>query len=106
MNEGLNNLRLMATKAMTAHGIGLTGLLEILTLQRALRDRVIPGIPNLRAVLPLSKKIKDQCGLVFDPDHYDMFNTKAIPWDGDYAMSNSFGFGGNNGAVVIRRYVP
>lgn len=102
--QNLDDLVLAATKSMTAHGIAYTGLLEIICLQLALRDQVVPPVPNLREMLEISDKFKTKYGIDVDPGEYALLSTQVRPWYGKYAMSNSFGFGGNNGSVIIGAY--
>lgn len=79
-----------ATKAMTGHLIGAAGAVEagacLMTLSRGL----IPPNPSLSKVAP-------GCELMH-------VTGQAMRFDGEYALSNSFGFGGQNAALVFRRY--
>ncbi|MBI2022162.1 hypothetical protein HYS93_04790 [Candidatus Daviesbacteria bacterium] len=107
----LDGFYLTGTKAMTGHGVGGTGLKEILDAALATRDGVVPPQPNLERVLTIPDAVIAQipedilarCG---QPNlryqEYPLFYREAqrglsIP----YAFSNSFGFGDNNETVVL-----
>jgi 3-oxoacyl-[acyl-carrier-protein] synthase II len=79
-----------STKSMTGHLLGGAGGLEAGITVLALRDQVLPPTINLENPDP-------DCDLDYVPNH----SRKA---DIEYAMSNSFGFGGTNGALLFRRW--
>jgi len=80
-----------STKSMTGHLLGGAGGLEAGITVLALRDQVLPPTINLENQDP------DTCGMDFVPNH----SRKASL---EYAMSNSFGFGGTNGALLFKRW--
>jgi len=80
-----------STKSMTGHLLGGAGGLEAGVTVLALRDQIIPPTINLENQDP------DTEGMDFVPNH-------ARKTQFDYAMSNSFGFGGTNGALLFRRW--
>jgi 3-oxoacyl-[acyl-carrier-protein] synthase II len=80
-----------STKSMTGHLLGGAGGLEAGISVLALRDQIIPPTTNLQNQDP------DTGGMDFVPNHA----RKATV---DYALSNSFGFGGTNGALVFKRW--
>jgi 3-oxoacyl-[acyl-carrier-protein] synthase II len=82
-------LAISSTKSMTGHLLGAAGGIEAVFTALALRDQVAPPTINLAKPDP-------QCDLDFVP------NT-ARPMKMDYAISNSFGFGGTNGSLVFRK---
>jgi len=82
-------LAVSSTKSMTGHLLGAAGVVEAIFCVLALRDQVAPPTTNLENPDPL-------CDLDFVP------NT-ARPMRIDVAVSNSFGFGGTNGTLVMRR---
>ena len=83
-------LAVSSTKSMTGHLLGGAGGLEAGITVLALRDQILPPTANLDNPDP-------DCDLDYVPNH----PRKA---DLEYAMSNSFGFGGTNGALLFRRW--
>ncbi|HXX27592.1 MAG TPA: beta-ketoacyl-ACP synthase II [Terriglobales bacterium] len=79
-----------STKSMTGHLLGGAGGLEAGITILALRDQILPPTINLEDPDPA-------CDLDYVPNH----TRKAQV---EYAMSNSFGFGGTNGALLFRRW--
>ena len=84
-------LAVSSTKSMTGHLLGGAGGLEAGVTVLALRDQILPPTINL-------EKPDVQCDLDYVPNHA---RKAAI----EYAMSNSFGFGGTNGALLFRRWM-
>ena len=84
-------LAVSSTKSMTGHLLGGAGGLEAGITVLALRDQILPPTANLDNPDP-------DCDLDYVPNH----PRKAAL---EYAMSNSFGFGGTNGALLFRRWV-
>jgi 3-oxoacyl-[acyl-carrier-protein] synthase II len=83
-------LAVSSTKSMTGHLLGGAGGLEAGITVLALRDQILPPTANLDNPDP-------ECDLDYVPN----YPRKA---DVEYAMSNSFGFGGTNGALLFRRW--
>jgi 3-oxoacyl-[acyl-carrier-protein] synthase II len=83
-------LAVSSTKSMTGHLLGGAGGLEAGITVLALRDQILPPTANLDNPDP-------ECDLDYVPIH----PRRA---DVEYAMSNSFGFGGTNGALLFRRW--
>jgi len=79
-----------STKSMTGHLLGGAGGLEAGITVLAIRDQVAPPTINYETPDPT-------CDLDYVPNH-------ARPMKIEYALSNSFGFGGTNGALIFRRY--
>jgi 3-oxoacyl-[acyl-carrier-protein] synthase II len=79
-----------STKSMTGHLLGGAGGLEAGITVLAIRDQVAPATVNHEIPDP-------DCDLDYVP------NT-ARPMKIDYALSNSFGFGGTNGCLIFKRY--
>ena len=80
-----------STKSMTGHLLGGAGGLEAGVTVLALRDQILPPTINLENQDPETGEMD------FVPNH----SRKA---QFEYAMSNSFGFGGTNGALLFRRW--
>jgi len=83
-------LAISSTKSMTGHLLGGAGGLEAGITVLALRDQVLPPTINLENPDP-------DCDLDYVPN-------KSRPAPVEYALSNSFGFGGTNAALVFKRY--
>jgi 3-oxoacyl-[acyl-carrier-protein] synthase II len=88
--EGASRVAISSTKSMTGHLLGGAGGLEAGIAVLALRDQVAPPTMNLE-----------------NPDEgfdLDYVPGKSRKMEMRYALSNSFGFGGTNGALVFKRY--
>jgi len=79
-----------STKSMTGHLLGGAGGLEAGITVLALRDQMIPPTINLENPDP-------ECDLDYVPN-------QARKATMEFAMSNSFGFGGTNGALLFRHW--
>jgi 3-oxoacyl-[acyl-carrier-protein] synthase II len=88
---GDHKIAVSSTKSMTGHLLGGAGGLEAGVTVLALRDQILPPTINLENQDP------DTSGMDFVPNH----PRKASI---EYAMSNSFGFGGTNGALLFKRW--
>jgi 3-oxoacyl-[acyl-carrier-protein] synthase II len=88
--EHAAKLAVSSTKSMTGHLLGGAGGLEAGIIALALRDQIAP--PTVNYVTP-----DEGCDLDYVPN-------KARPLEMEYALTNSFGFGGTNGALIFRRY--
>jgi 3-oxoacyl-[acyl-carrier-protein] synthase II len=88
---GEHKLPVSSTKSMTGHLLGGAGGLEAGITVLALRDQILPPTINLVSQDP------ETVGMDFVPNH-------ARKAKLEYAMSNSFGFGGTNGALLFRRW--
>ena len=79
-----------STKSMTGHLLGGAGGLEAGISVLALRDQILPPTINYETPDPA-------CDLDYVPNH-------ARKADVEYALSNSFGFGGTNAALLFKRW--
>ncbi|MBV5316228.1 MAG: beta-ketoacyl-ACP synthase II [Desulfobulbaceae bacterium] len=84
-------LAMSSTKSMTGHMLGAAGGIEAAFTALTLYHGIIPPTANLRTPDP-------DCDL----DYVPLNSRKAKV---QVAMSNSFGFGGTNGVIILRRYV-
>jgi len=80
-----------STKSMTGHLLGGAGGLEAAITVLALRNQALPPTINLENQDP------ETAGMDFIPDHPRKVSI-------EYAMSNSFGFGGTNGALLFKHW--
>jgi 3-oxoacyl-[acyl-carrier-protein] synthase II len=88
--EHARKLAISSTKSMTGHLLGAAGGLEAGITALALRDQVLPPTINYQTPDP-------ECDLDFVPNEARRARL-------DYALSNSFGFGGTNGALIFKRW--
>ena len=84
------NIPVSSTKSMTGHMIGAAGAAEAGASLLPLVHGVIPPNPNL-------KKVGRDCEL----NHVTELDRCFA---GEYVLSNSFGFGGQNATIIFRRY--
>jgi 3-oxoacyl-[acyl-carrier-protein] synthase II len=89
--EHVKKLVVGSTKSMTGHLLGAAGGIEASITALAIRDQKVPPTINIDAQDP-------ECDI-------DAAADGARPLAIDYALSNSFGFGGTNGALVFKRYI-
>jgi nodulation protein E len=82
-------LAVSSTKSMHGHTLGAAGVIESTAAILALREGFLPPTIHYTERDP-------ECDLDYVPNH-------ARAWDGEYAMSNSFAFGGLNAVLVLRR---
>jgi len=85
-----HELLVSSTKSMTGHLLGGAGGLEAGITIMAMQNQIAPPTMNLENVDPV-------CRLNYVPN-------KPQPCKIDYALSNSFGFGGTNGSLVFKRW--
>ena len=83
-------LLVSSTKSMTGHLLGGAGGLEAGITILAMQNQIAPPTMNLVEADP-------ECRLNYVPN-------KPLPAKIDYALSNSFGFGGTNGSLVFKRW--
>ncbi len=79
-----------ATKSMIGHLIGAAGAVELIATVLALEHQIIPPTINYEVPDP-------ECDLDYVPN-------VARPASLEFAVKNSFGFGGKNSALVIKKY--
>jgi 3-oxoacyl-[acyl-carrier-protein] synthase II len=85
-------LNVSSTKSMTGHLLGAAGAVEACFSILALRDQIIPPTINLENCDDEIKKTE----LNFTPIHAQKKNF-------NYALSNSFGFGGTNASLIFKK---
>jgi len=89
--ENAKKLKISSTKSMHGHCLGATGAIEAMICVKALEDNFVPPTINLDEV-----DVEGGCDLDYTP------NT-GVSMELNAAMSATFGFGGHNGAIVIRK---
>jgi beta-ketoacyl-acyl-carrier-protein synthase II len=88
--EHASTVGVSSTKSMTGHMLGAAGAIELVISTLAINDGVIPPTINYQTPDP-------ECDLNYTP------NT-AVKRDLEVALSNSFGFGGHNTTLAVKRY--
>ncbi len=88
--DAADKVMMSSTKSMTGHLLGAAGAIEAIFSVLALRDQLAPPTINL-------ENPSEGCDLDYVTDG------KARPADIEYALSNSFGFGGTNGTLIFKR---
>jgi len=88
--EHAYKMAVSSTKSMTGHLLGGAGGLEAGITVLAICDQLAPPTVNYETPDP-------ECDLDYVPN-------QARPMRIEYALSNSFGFGGTNGALIFKRY--
>lgn len=92
-NEQAYKLNISSTKSMTGHCLGAAGVIEAIACIKSIVHGVIP---------PTINHFNDDPDL--DPNLNFTFN-KARERTVNAALSNTFGFGGHNAAVIVKKYV-
>jgi len=90
VGESAAKISMSSTKSATGHLLGAAGAIEAIFATLAIRDNIVPPTLNLD-----------------NPDvetKIDLVPHKARKRQVNVALSNSFGFGGTNASLVLRRY--
>lgn len=84
------NVSVSSTKSQLGHSLGASGGIELVFCCKAIETETVPPTINLENPDP-------DCDLDYTPN---VPKSRAI----DYAMSNSFGFGGHDASIIIRKF--
>jgi 3-oxoacyl-[acyl-carrier-protein] synthase II len=85
-----NGLLVSGTKSMTGHLLGAAGGIELVACIQAIQDQIVPPTINVENL---------------DPEvDVDVVPNTARPAKVNAALSNSFGFGGHNAALLIKKF--
>ena len=90
--EHAYNLNISSTKSMTGHLLGAAGVIESIACIMAVKDDIIPPTINHFTDDP---DIDNKLNLTFN---------KAQKRTVNYALTNTFGFGGHNASVLFKKY--
>jgi len=88
--DNSNNLKVSSTKSMTGHLLGAAGGIEAVASVKTIMDQLIPPTINYDTPDP-------ECDLDYVPNN-------AQEWKVNALLSNTFGFGGHNAVICIRKY--
>ncbi len=88
--EHARRLAVSSTKSMTGHLLGGAGGMEAGITALAMKEKILPPTTNYEIPDP-------ECDLDYVPN-------EARPAEVEYALSNSFGFGGTNASLLFKRY--
>jgi 3-oxoacyl-[acyl-carrier-protein] synthase II len=84
-------LNISSTKSMTGHLLGAAGAIEAIAAIMAVKNNIVPPTINLKVPDP---EIDQKLNLTLDKPQKRIVN---------YAISNTFGFGGHNASVVVKK---
>jgi 3-oxoacyl-[acyl-carrier-protein] synthase II len=88
--EHAYKLAVSSTKSMTGHLLGAAGGIETIAVVKAIVNQFVP--PTINYAFP-----DPECDLDYVPN-------RGREWEIEYAISNSFGFGGHNACILVKRY--
>ncbi len=89
--EHAKNLKVSSTKSMVGHALGASGALEAIACIMAIQNDIVPPTINYTTPDP-------ECTLNYVPNKSQQITVNA-------ALSNSFGFGGHNGVIALKKWV-
>ncbi|MEE1285290.1 MAG: beta-ketoacyl-ACP synthase II [Ruminobacter sp.] len=90
--DSVKDLRISSTKSMTGHLLGAAGAIEAVITTMAVHDQIAPPTINLENPDP-------------EVEGLNLVANEAQKCEINYAISNSFGFGGTNGSILLKKYV-
>jgi len=86
-------LNISATKSMTGHLLGAAGAIEAIACIRAIEKNIVPPTINTNEVEPEFDGV------------FDLTLGKSKPKEINFAMSNTFGFGGHIATTIFKKYI-
>ena len=90
--EHAYDLNISSTKSMTGHLLGAAGIIESIACIMAVKNNIVPPTINHETDDP---EIDNKLNLTFN---------KAQKREVNYALSNTFGFGGHNASLLVKKY--
>ncbi len=87
--DHVNNMAISSTKSMTGHMLGAAGAMEAFVCMKALQTGIVPPTINYENPDP-------DCDLNYTPN-------VAVKKDMNVALTNTFGFGGHNATLALRK---
>lgn len=92
MWKDTSKLHVSATKSMTGHLLGAAGAVEAIATVKAIQENIVPPTINTQNVDPDL------------PQRIDLTLGKRVEKTINYAMSNTFGFGGHNAIALFKKW--
>ena len=89
--DDIASINISATKSMTGHLLGAAGAIEAIACIMAVKENIVPPTIN-------TKEIDPEIG-----EGFDLTLGKSVKRQVNYALSNTFGFGGHNATVLIKK---
>lgn len=90
--EQAYKMNISATKSMTGHLLGAAGAIEAIATVLAVKNDIVP--PTINNITP-DPELDPKLNLTFNKAQHRTVNV---------ALSNTFGFGGHNAAVIVKKY--
>ena len=90
LGDAAYRCKISSTKSMTGHLLGAAGAIEAIACAKAIEEGVIPPTIHLT-------EQDESCDLDYVPN-------QAVSCEVDVALSNSLGFGGHNGTLLMKKY--
>ncbi|SMO44096.1 3-oxoacyl-[acyl-carrier-protein] synthase II [Balnearium lithotrophicum] len=92
LGEHAYKVKISSIKSMIGHLLGAAGGVEVVSCVKTIETGIIPPTINYEEPDP-------ECDLDYTPN-------KAVRADVRYVLKNSFGFGGTNACLILKRYEP
>ena len=89
-NDHAYNLKINSTKSIIGHSSGAAGAMEAIACAKSIKEQKIHGTINYNTPDP-------ECDLDYNPN-------KSTNYEINYALSNSFGFGGHNSCIILSKF--
>ena len=90
-NDHAYNLKINSTKSIIGHSSGAAGAMEAIACAKSIKEQKIHGTINYNTPDP-------ECDLDYNPN-------KSTNYEINYALSNSFGFGGHNSCIILSKFL-
>lgn len=90
LGSSANDVLISSTKSMTGHLLGAAGGVEAIACIKSMNDSKVHPTINL-------ENFDERCDLNYVPN-------EAVDKEVNYALSNSFGFGGHNATLALKKY--
>lgn len=90
--EKRKSLYVSGTKSMTGHLLGAAGAIEAILCAKSIQEQIVPPTINV-------KNFEPEC-----ENSYIFPTDKGMPAKVNYALSNTFGFGGHIATVLLKKY--